>query len=399
MSDFEVVPANSQAPGKEPVRAPTVTVSFDTDSGIVSSLAAQDAGGRHAAMARANRVADGLAEAVQLDEHGAVIPPAEEQPDVAAEVLPDGAPVEGDLEAQPEGDVEQVDAEQPAAGAVPFEIEEMRGQLAEAHRALDELRGNTTRSNFAAYFDDPAGFVRSRVAEALGVAADDPVLGEEWRSLLSELTLDGLNVQDLPQEQQAQFRADRFDRQIKLDKHRRQAEQRAQQTSTQEARAQNLIQSVIATSQDQFKTLPLAEARHGRPAWVLTRDRLIQAIRNGEIENWQAKSSADLYTEAIRLLDSETQQWAKQLGPRIAHLVSAPAPASPGAQPAQAPKTADQSQGAAPRNGTNTAKPRTLPSQRAGAAPARPGVPQRDTKPLSTNPEERRRQILARHLK
>ena len=393
----------NQPQGNQPRRSPTVTVSFDNDAGVMRSGEAQAPGGKAAALARVAALNNAGVEAQQLDEHGAPIaadagvepegeftddPPDGEQPDLEA------APADGEA---PDGEPEADAVPEPAAPA--WEVQNLRGELAEAHRRLDELQQNTRTVNFGAYFDDPAGFLRAKVAEALGVEVDDPSIKEEWRSLIGELTLDGLALQDLPQEQQAQFRADRFDRKIKLDQHRRQAEQRASQVSKAEQQRQQMIQSVIDSSSDRFKALPIAEQRFGRPAWILVRDRLLQGIRAGEIRNWETRDTTELLQEATRLVDSESQQWARSLSPRLAHLSSATAPAAPGASPApKAGQRAEPSQGAASKKtGTNTAKPRTLPNAQAGAAPSRPGAAQKPAQPLSRDPDVRRRQVMAKY--
>lgn len=399
-----------------PRRPPVTEVSFDSSTGSMASAADRvDRAGRAAevlsrAQARLDNARGGPVEAVQMNEHGAAIapatsaPPDEPAPEPEATEEP-GEPTEIDATGAPvePAAAEPAPVDEPAAAAATetarevqmrLELEAARADLAEArHQAESWTRGQRD-GDFDLYHDDPRAWLRARVAEVLGVDAKDPLVDQEEGALFGELTYATISAQDLPEPQQATLRAERVDRKLRLQSHRRQATQRAQQSSQIEERARHYATSVFDTVAAQFPAARLAERRYGRPIGSLIVDRLQRGLREGTLQNWQTRDDADLFTEAIRLLDNDSRQWAQTLGPQLAPLISAPAPGTPGASsqpaPPQTPKPSP-----APTTGA-TAKPRTLPPKQAGAAPSRPGAPPTQ-EPLSRDPEIRKRQILARY--
>lgn len=319
----------------------------------------------------------------------------EDEP-VATELAVEGeeAPAE-EVAAAPEGDTEELaaDPEKPVAAA-PFELERQRIENQELRRELESYRTGRRRDDFDTYLESPTGALRNWVAGQLGVDAKDPLVDAEMRSIYGELTFDLVPVQDDAQVK-AQLRDDRFDRKVRLDRHRRQADQAATKTSEQERVAREIATSVASGLRDQFPGLGLAEQIFRRPVGEVLVDTLQRAAAAGQIKDWQGRSDTDLFTEAARLVNQFTVEWAKQNAPLLATLTPATAPAAPGtAAKPKAPAKPPATSQAAPKKAPAT--PRTLPPAKAGAAPSRPGSAP-EPQPLSFDPEERQRQILAKH--
>jgi hypothetical protein len=325
--------------------------------------------------------------------------PAEAPPDAAA--APEGEPPPAEATA-PEGEASEPAAD-PAAEAKPdeppgyrYELEQARNEAAALRQQFEDYRRGSRKHEFEDYFDDPVAWLRSKVAEVLDTKPDEQLVGNELASLLGELTWSSVGVQDLPEAQQSQLRGERLERKTRLDQHTRQAARRATQVSQETQAARDYTRSVYEAVKDKYPAAALAEHRYGRPIQDLIVARLPQWLESGQIRGLDTKSPADLLTEAIRLFDLDSRQWAQQLSPRLASLTPVPAPATPGASSAPAAAKAPDKPQAAPKGQPD--KPRTLPQKQVSAAPSRPaGAPKQD-EPLSRDPEVRRRQVVERAL-
>lgn len=410
--DLEITSANSVRQTASPRVPAQVVVSFDGDSGAMTPTSvdgrATGADKRVDILARAQERIDaargGPREAVQMNEHGAVIAPGEGEGG-ESEVEEGTEAAEGDAEPADGGDAEQAEqAEEPAPPPAPtsYELDQLRVENATLRRLARDQQAATREEEFDTFSTDPVGWLKGRISQALGVAADDPLVAAEAEHLFGELTYAAIDVQSLPDQQKASLRSDRADRNLRLDAHRRKATKQQTQQVEQAQRAQGFVKSVFESAKDEtgtplFPNAPLAERKYGRPLHELIVEVLHDGIEKGYIENWQSKTEKELVHEAIRLIDTDAHEWARELGPRLAPLLSATAPAAPGAS-SKAPAAKKNASAPATPNKGQIAKPRTLAPQQAGAAPTRPG-----TKPapadLPLDSQARARAIIARHAK
>lgn len=378
-----------------------LTVSFDSAAGTTSD----------APVTRVDRSAHlakvlGPKEAIVKDEHGAVV----QQEEAPAEEAQEAAPAEGEgTEQEAAGEVEPVEADadaeeapaeveaDTATPAHQHEIERLRLELANSQRALADYTGTVREERYEQFVADPVTWLRGQIAEALGVDAADPMVAAEQEALFGELTFSAIDVNNLPSEQRQSLKSDRVDRKLRLETHRRQAEKKQSQNSTQVDASRRFARTVFESSKTQFPFAELAERRYGRTLDELIVDVVNDGVQRGYIKDWDKRDTADLVTEAIRLIDTDSRTWAAQLSPQLASLLSASAPAAPGAssQPTAAKKIA--SPPAAPKPGQN-AKPATLAPRKAGAAPTRPGTKPK-VEPLSKDPAVRAKQVIERFMK
>lgn len=395
--------------GRAPVQQ--VSVTFDADAGtahVPGEAKAPARVDRSALLAKHQARIDAARgappEATHLNDRGQPVaaaqveePPAEVDP-VVDGGDPEGDPVEAELEGAPpaDPDPEPDAAEKPAEDpAYRYELEQARNEAAALRQRFDDYVRGGRKQEFETYFDDPVTWLKSKVAEVLESKADDPLVQSEVASLFGELTWNSVGVQDLPEAQQFQLRGERAERRTRLDQHTRQAARRAGQVSQETDAARNFTESVYQAVKGKYPAAALAERRYGRPIRDLVLARLPSWLESGQIRGLDTKTPGDLITEAIRLFDLESRKWVTdEIGPLLAHLNPASAPATPGASsPAAAVKAPDKPQ-AAPKGQPD--KPRTLAAAKVGAAPSRPAGAPKQEEQLSRDPEIRRRQVLER---
>lgn len=419
MSDhaIETKPNNPPRNGAPGPRSPSaISVSFDVDAGLARAPVIDgrpDSGGRDALLARHQArldaargapkeaiVKDAITAPSQASSTAVTIVSDEAEADAAEsdaapteEATEGDAPVEGEqtAEAAPEGE----QATPPPATPDPvqaFALQQANIELANTRRQLEEVATRGRVADFDTYFDNPVAALKTWIASTLGVAKDSPLVAQEAKALFGELTWDTIAVQDLPEPQQAELSRTRLDRRIRLESHRRQAS-KTTDTAEQAKVVRDTAKAVYQTVAPQFKAASLAEHIFRRPIDEIIVDVAKGAIQQGQIANWQSMSDAELFTTATKILDNYCNQWVRDTAPRISALTSPPAPTKPGTVKPDAAQTPATAQAAPPKA---TAKPRTLPQQKAGAAPAKPGLAKQETAALPLNPEERRMELIRR---
>lgn len=244
------------------------------------------------------------------------------------------------------------------------ELDHLRGRL-ESYEA--GLMGDDARE---AYFEDPAGYLRTHISSLFGLSADDPDLKTELTHLLTDLTV-AISNGSISAEKIAQLENERVSRAWKLGKKARKATKKADGDREERTRAENYVDTaVVKPVAAKFPFLELARELDGISPGKAVLDMAKRAVAKGIIKA-EGKSEADILTEAIRLTNHSYKTRAEKIAARV-NPAKAPA-AAQGASAVAAKKIG------APKTDPSAAKkkPRNLSAAEAAqAATTKPGAKQ-----------------------
>jgi hypothetical protein len=398
------------------ISKPPVEVTFETTKKSGASLDPADS--------RAGRVARGIA-AIQAkrEAHGKVPAPkaelakiekpVEKKPNPAPEVKAaakapepkvETAPVAAP-EAKPEAAAEADEPEKPDAEPDtkpdPVEVSTLRADLAaaKAELAMERSRSRKTddTSDRDAYVSKPTDWLRNAVARQWGLKPDAPEVNAELAFFQQELTIDAIGADTLDDSRKQQRVSDRLERADRLNQLGRAASEATSRETQQRQQLVGRLSAVFDGARSEFPELDFVAQQFGTSSAEVAEQALTRwtaMAREGLIQ--VTGDDAKDFREALRLIDTDLKtRLGKLQRPQPQNTAPAPAPAPAQASPTgSAPGAAVAQQSTAPGpKKPASASPKTLPPQKAAAAPAVTAAPddktQKPSGPRVIDPDER----------
>ena len=410
-------------------RPPPVSVVVDTESGVTMAPATGGKGtiSRIEALARAKaRIAEragktGGATAVETPAPGAAETAAaggepHGEPEATDDAVGSGTPgTDAHVEPEPTATEEPATPAAQPADKKPTptspDAAELQARYEQVLAERDRLRSGDLEQARArrdaeldAIGEDPVSWLREQVADRVGGKADAPEVGEILGWLAEELTWGQVPAQDLPEPRKAQLETARTRRTLRLQQHRRKADQGARQSEELERRVRTQAQRVLEAKAKEHPFLALAEELDGVRAADALVGFLVRGAKAGVIKTDEVTEDA-AWQEAARLGNAHFNQRALRLynllKAHFAPQAPAAAPDKPGAAKPNG-KAGTQQQPAATPKGS-PASPSAMSPTKANAAPSRPAeqkpdLPKKRVIDMSApfDPDEDRARVLSR---